>query len=106
MVWSGICASDKTSLVFFEEGVKINQKVYQRYILEAAVLPRAQKHFENTNWTFHQDSTSTYKAKKPQEWCKANFPAMILSEEWATLHAGFQSHGLKCMIHFVAQGLD
>ncbi|GFW32533.1 DDE_3 domain-containing protein [Trichonephila clavipes] len=52
IVWDGISASGKTPLVFVEEGVKINQKVYQRYILEAVVLPWAQKHFGKTNWTF------------------------------------------------------
>ncbi|GFT88622.1 uncharacterized protein TNCV_905191 [Trichonephila clavipes] len=38
MVWSGICGSGKTPLVFVDEGVKMNQKVYQRDIFEV-VLP-------------------------------------------------------------------
>ncbi|GFT97835.1 uncharacterized protein TNCV_2167531 [Trichonephila clavipes] len=45
MVWGGICLSGKTPLVFVEEGVKINQKVYQRDIIEAVVLPLDQKTF-------------------------------------------------------------
>ncbi|GFY17827.1 uncharacterized protein TNCV_1075621 [Trichonephila clavipes] len=49
MVWGGISASGKTPLVFVEEGVKINQKVYQRDIIEAVVLPWDQKHFRNAN---------------------------------------------------------
>ncbi|GFU18362.1 DDE_3 domain-containing protein [Trichonephila clavipes] len=47
MVWGRICARGKTSLVFVEEGVKINEKVYQRDIIEAAVLPWDQKQFGN-----------------------------------------------------------
>ncbi|GFX05130.1 uncharacterized protein TNCV_1957861, partial [Trichonephila clavipes] len=45
------------------------------------VLPWEQKHFGNANWTFQQDSTPAHKVKKTQEWCKANFPYMISSEE-------------------------
>ncbi|XP_054713697.1 uncharacterized protein LOC129223154 [Uloborus diversus] len=56
MVWGGICASGKTPLVFVDQGVKINQEVYRRDILEAVVLPLAQQHFGNANWTFQQDS--------------------------------------------------
>ncbi|GFU92088.1 uncharacterized protein TNCV_1659201 [Trichonephila clavipes] len=82
MVWSGICASGKKPLVFLEEGVKINQKGYQRDILGAVVLPWAQKHFGNATWRFQQDTSPAYKAKKTQEWCKTNFSDMISSEEW------------------------
>ncbi|GFS73133.1 uncharacterized protein TNCV_686931 [Trichonephila clavipes] len=55
MVWGGICASGKTPLVFMEEGVKINQKMYRRGIIEADILPWYQKHFENANWTLRQE---------------------------------------------------
>ena len=41
MVWGGICASGKTPLVFVGQGVKINQEVYRRNILEIVVLPWA-----------------------------------------------------------------
>ncbi|GFX45773.1 uncharacterized protein TNCV_934121 [Trichonephila clavipes] len=81
MVWGGIIASGKTQLGFVEEGFKINQKVYQRGILEAVVLPWTQKHLGNANWMFQQDSALDYKAKKTQEMCKMNFPDMISSEE-------------------------
>ena len=49
MVWGGICASGKIPLVFVDEGVKINQEVYRRDILEAVVLPWAQQHFGNAH---------------------------------------------------------
>lgn len=39
MVWAGICATGKTPLIFVDQGVKINQEVYRRDILEAEVLP-------------------------------------------------------------------
>ncbi|GBM01374.1 hypothetical protein AVEN_135796-1 [Araneus ventricosus] len=82
MVWGGICASGKTPLVFVDEGVKINHKLYRRDILEAVVLPWAKKHFGNVNWTFQQDSAPAHKAEKTQEWCKAHFPDMISSAAW------------------------
>ncbi|GFT19317.1 hypothetical protein TNCV_3263231 [Trichonephila clavipes] len=39
--WFGVhmVASGKTLLVFVEKGLKINEKIYQRKILEAVVLP-------------------------------------------------------------------
>ncbi|GFW81938.1 DDE_3 domain-containing protein [Trichonephila clavipes] len=82
LVWGGICASDKTCLGFLEEGVEINQNVYQMHILEVVILPWTQKQLGNANWTFHQDSTLAYNIKKSQEWGKVNFPDMISSKEW------------------------
>ncbi|CAD5209656.1 unnamed protein product [Bursaphelenchus okinawaensis] len=67
MVWASICASGKISLIFVDEGVKINKKVYQRDILEAVVLPWSREHFKNTKWTFQQDSAAAHKAKTTQE---------------------------------------
>ncbi|GFW92459.1 uncharacterized protein TNCV_517771 [Trichonephila clavipes] len=82
MVRGVICASGKKTFgAFVEEGIKINQKVYQRDIIEAIVLPWDQKYFGNENWTLQQDSARVCKAKKTQEWCRANFPDMTSSEE-------------------------
>ncbi|GFS95257.1 hypothetical protein TNCV_2630861 [Trichonephila clavipes] len=71
--------SGKTALVFV--GVKINQRAYQRGIIEAVVLLGDQRHFVNAKWMLQQNSTSVFKAKKTQEWCKVNFPDIISSEE-------------------------
>ncbi|GFU89015.1 transposable element Tcb1 transposase [Trichonephila clavipes] len=70
MVWGEICASGKTHLDLV--GVKINQKVYQRDILGAVVLPWVQKHLGNTNWMLQQDSAPARNARKTQERCKGN----------------------------------
>ncbi|XP_041675294.1 uncharacterized protein LOC121530373 [Drosophila eugracilis] len=56
MVWGGICATGKTPLVFIDQGVKSNQEVYRRDILETVVIPWAQQHIGDTEWTFQQDS--------------------------------------------------
>ena len=82
MVWGGICASGKTTLVLVDQGVKINQEVYRRNILETVVLPWAQQHFGDVNWTFQQDSASAHKAKTTQYWCRTHFPDFIASSEW------------------------
>jgi len=82
MVWGGICASGKTPLIFVDQGVKINQEVYRRDILEAVLLPWAQQHFGDTQWIFQQDSAPAHKAKTTQEWCQAHFPGFITSAEW------------------------
>ncbi|UYV62185.1 hypothetical protein LAZ67_1008139 [Cordylochernes scorpioides] len=85
MVWAGICASGKTSLAFVDQeegGVKINQEVYRRDILEAVVLPWAQQHFGDVDWTFQQDSAPAHKAKLIEDWCRAHFPDFITSAEW------------------------
>ncbi|GFY04036.1 uncharacterized protein TNCV_1198141 [Trichonephila clavipes] len=65
MVRGRICASGKAPMVFV--GVKINQKLYQRDIIEAAALPWDQTLFGNANVTLQQDSSPVYKAKKAQE---------------------------------------
>ncbi|GBM13762.1 hypothetical protein AVEN_90024-1 [Araneus ventricosus] len=56
--------------------------MYRRDILEAVVLLWAKKHFGNVNWAFQQDFAPAHKARKTQEWCKADFPDMISSAEW------------------------
>ncbi|GFW74155.1 hypothetical protein TNCV_4177001 [Trichonephila clavipes] len=55
--WSlgGIWASGKTPLVFVEEDVKINQKVYRRDIIETVVLPWDQKNFGNSTYKVHDE---------------------------------------------------
>ena len=67
MVWGGIFASSKTSLVFVNQAIKINQEVYCCDILESVVLLLSQEHFGNTNWTFQQDSAPAHKAKIAQK---------------------------------------
>ena len=72
-----IGAIGKTHLVFVDEGVKINQNIYLRDILDAVVFPWAQQ-----QWTLQQNSALTHRAKETQGWCKAHFPDFITSVEW------------------------
>ncbi|UYV82677.1 hypothetical protein LAZ67_22000521 [Cordylochernes scorpioides] len=58
MVCAGICAIRKTRLFFVEQGVKIQQEVYRRNILETVVFPWAQQNFGDAVWTLQQDSAS------------------------------------------------
>jgi inhibitor of nuclear factor kappa-B kinase subunit alpha len=82
MAFGGICASGKTPLIFIEEGIKVNQEVYRRDILEAVVLPWAQEHFDNQHWTFQQDSAPAHRAKNTQQWYRVNFPDFVSAGEW------------------------
>lgn len=82
MVWAGICATGKTPLVFIDSGVKMNQDLYRKDILQDVVLPWAQQHFDSHSWIFQKDSTPSHRAKATQDWCKANFPDFITAKEW------------------------
>lgn len=82
MLSAGIRATGKTPLVFVEKGVKINQEVYRRDILEAVVLPWSRQHFGDGEWTFQQDSAPAHKAKLTHQWCRDHFPSFISATEW------------------------
>ncbi|XP_045496952.1 uncharacterized protein LOC123695222 [Colias croceus] len=66
LVWRGICSTGKTPLVFVKKGVKVNQEIYQRDILESLVLPWSQQHFGDQPWTFQQDSAPSHRASNVQ----------------------------------------
>ena len=51
MVYAGICATGKTPLVFIDEGVKIDQNVYRRDILDAVMVAWARRPFGRQQWT-------------------------------------------------------
>ena len=84
MVWAGICASDKTPLVFVEPWVKISKNYYLKEILQRfwSLGPWARAHFGNRDWIFQQDSAPAHKAREVQNWCQAIFPGFITSQEW------------------------
>ncbi|KAK6047940.1 hypothetical protein COOONC_14557 [Cooperia oncophora] len=82
MVWAGVCASGKTPLIFVDPGVKIDKDYYLKTILEDALLPWANSHFNGRPWTFQQDSAPAHKAKVVQAWCKSELPDFISAEEW------------------------
>jgi AraC-like DNA-binding protein len=82
MVWGGICSTGKTPLVFVEKGVKMDQEIYRRDILESVVLPWSQQHFGDQPWTFQQDSAPSHRASNVQQWCMDHFPEFISSKEW------------------------
>uniref|UniRef100_A0A8R1I5P4 HSNSD domain-containing protein n=5 Tax=Caenorhabditis japonica TaxID=281687 RepID=A0A8R1I5P4_CAEJA len=65
MVFGGICADDKTQLVFVNEGAKINPEYYIEQILES-----------------EQDGEPAQCAKATQQWCEADFHGFINAAEW------------------------
>jgi len=78
MVWGGICASGKTPLVFIDQGVKINQEVYRRDILEAVVLPWAQQHFGEHNGFSSRIPRRPTRRKRLKTGAKLIFPILSL----------------------------
>ena len=82
MVWDGITATGRTPLVFIDQGVKINSDKYIQDILESALEPWANTHFQGRHWIFQQDSAPAHKSKATQTWLKAHFPEIISPMEW------------------------
>jgi transposase len=82
MVWAGITYNSKTPLIFIDEGVKVNQEIYQTQILECQMLPWAQKHFGDEQLMFQQDSAPAHKARNTQQWIDDNFPDFISTKDW------------------------
>ncbi|WKY08788.1 hypothetical protein Q1695_001738 [Nippostrongylus brasiliensis] len=82
MVWAGVTPTGRTSLVFVEKSVKINTDVYREEILEKHVLPWSRSHFGEQKWTFQQDGAPAHRARRTQDWCRANFPDFIPASEW------------------------
>lgn len=81
MIWAGVTHNGKTPLVFVDDNMKINKESY-RAILETKLLPWAQEHFGEDQWTFQQDSAPAHKSKDTQNWIRSNFPDFISKEEW------------------------
>ena len=104
MVWTGICATGKTPLVFADEGVKIDQNVYRRDILDAVVVPWTHRRFGRQQCTLQQDSAPAHKAKATQEWCNTYFHDFHIFG-MAALLAGSQPNGLQHLVNFGSQGL-
>jgi inhibitor of nuclear factor kappa-B kinase subunit alpha len=82
MVWAGVSAFGKTSLVFVDQGVKIRKENYVSDILVPHVLPLTQTMFNNNIWWFQQDSAPAHKANFTQTWCRDHLPGFISSSEW------------------------
>ena len=81
MVCAAITSTGKTSLVFVEEGVKINRWNYME-MLEEHLLPWASDLFGDEEWCFQQDSAPAHKANDTQDWLSEYCPDFITREEW------------------------
>ena len=86
MVWAGVCASGKTPLVFLEKGVKVNQEIYRKQVLEDVLLPWAQIHFGNQQWVFQQDSAPAHRAKTTKHGCITTFHDLSLHNNGRPTH--------------------
>lgn len=82
MVWAGVSAMGKASLVFVDQGVKIRKENYIADILEPHVRPLTHDLFKNGEWWFQQDSAPAHKALTTQNWCQDNLPGFISTAEW------------------------
>lgn len=82
MVWGAFSAGHKFPLVFIEEGVKINARVYQQKILRQNLLPQSRILFHNDPWVFQQDGAPSHRANTTQQWCRLNLPDFIDRDAW------------------------
>lgn len=82
MVWAAVTATGRSPLVFIDQGVKINQQIYRKNILNDALLPWARKQFGRNHWTFQQDSAPSHKARETQIFLQENVPSFISSQQW------------------------
>uniref|UniRef100_A0A6A7FUG0 Uncharacterized protein n=1 Tax=Hirondellea gigas TaxID=1518452 RepID=A0A6A7FUG0_9CRUS len=73
MVWAGVtCDGQKTPLIFIEEGVKVNSRVYLD-LLESQVAPWITNAFRNRDFVFQQDGAPAHTSNLFQKWAKENF---------------------------------
>lgn len=72
-VGHGICARGKTSMLFIDLGVRINEEVYRWDIFEVVVVFWPWLYFSRKHWTFQQDYMSVYRVRSTQEWCRTHF---------------------------------
>jgi len=82
MVWGGVSASGRSPLVILPQGVKVNGPVYREQVLEGALRPWAECHFDGQPFTFQQDSAPSHKARETQEWLRTHVPHFISAAEW------------------------
>jgi inhibitor of nuclear factor kappa-B kinase subunit alpha len=83
MVWGGISSMGKTKLIFVEEGVKINARVYKYKILMKAIPKIKENIFKNDDyWIWQQDSAPAHKAKTTQKYLESHTPDFIGTNQW------------------------
>ena len=72
MVWAGVTStSEKTPLIFIEEGAKINQHVYLN-MLNEQLVPCINASFKESGTTIQQDGATSHTVNLVQEWCNKN----------------------------------
>ena len=82
MVWAEVPMKGKTSLIFFENGIKINADKYIEKVLEHQMTDLNQTMFINEGFVFQQDSAPLHKANLTQQWCNEHLPGFIRHDEW------------------------
>ena len=82
MVWAGICSSGKTPLVFIDQGVKINARLYQEQVLKSVLVPWALTHYGKKHWSLQQDWAPAHKAKTTMALCQRLFPDPWSMDIW------------------------
>ena len=82
MVWGGVTATGlKTSLVFIDEGVKINKDTYLK-LMKENLLPWTKLTFGEGGITHQQDGAASHTANFVQNWCKNNMALFWTKEMW------------------------
>lgn len=72
MIWADITADSKTSLFFIDEGVKVNQEVYQDRILKSVLLPWSKSILRTHSGPFNGAQRCSIKQKQPKPGAEKN----------------------------------
>ena len=82
MVWAGVSAKGKTTLVFVPQGCKINAQTYEEHILEPVVKNLRRDMFQGGQFLFQQDGAPAHTFRRAQEWLRNNVPDFLAKKEW------------------------
>ena len=83
MIWAALSKTWRSPLLFVEEKIKINAKMYIDKILTPMLKSATKDHFgDGTLWTFQQDGATAHTANVAQNWCRDNLPRFWSKEMW------------------------
>ena len=79
---SNLGEKEKSLSGFCTLGVKINEKLYIKDILEGTLISWCKSLYGEDNWTLQHDGATSHTAQVTQVWCESNCPTWISKKKW------------------------